>query len=83
MSLKTFYTEVTMLNGEKWCCTAIQNKATVSASVAWLNKTSADRQLGSTYRAVTRDEYLAYRAKVRADIEAGKPAPTPRPLIQA
>lgn len=84
MSLKTFYCEVTLsANGDKWVCTAIQNKATVSASVAWLNKTAEVRKLGSTYKAVSRDDYLAYRAKVRELIESGQPTPPPRPLIQA
>lgn len=77
--LITFYTEVTMPDGGRWVCTAIRSKKTVEATVKWLNATSKLKGLGSTYRAATREEYLAYRAEVKAVIEGGTNAVPARP----
>lgn len=53
---------ITGADGKEWFATSLMAKSTPEKTVAYLNKLSKERNLGSTYRLATEAEYMAYRA---------------------
>lgn len=52
---------ITGADGKEWFATSPMVKSTPEKTVAYLNKLSKERNLGSTYRLATLQEYMAYR----------------------
>jgi hypothetical protein len=71
-SFKQIRVKIISADQPSWIATAIQQLSTPEKSIERMNKTAKERGLRVTYSLATEEEYWAYRALVKAAIEAGK-----------